>query len=405
MGEQAFSDVKILDLTWHIAGPYCTKMFADFGGDVIKVERPGGGDPARTMGPFLNDEPHPEKSAPFSNLNTNKLGITLNLKCPTGKKILKELVKDVDILVESFSPGVMDGLGLDYGTLNKINPRLVMTSISNFGQTGPYRDYKMSDLVLSAMGSETYSVGILDNPPEKRVANVILYQGGLVAALATFGALFVSRQQGLGQYVDVSLFETQAGDIASKTWNLSGYAYSGCLFGRGEIRRGLSVLPWGTVPCKDGYIRILSQAGLQDRFARLMDMPEFVNHPRLQGLEIFNMEGKGEIDAIFMNWCEDKTKREIMEKAQAEHIPCTQISTPKDVVDDPHFNYRGVFVEIEHPVTGRQKYPGAPFKSPETPWVIKRPAPLLGQHNVEIYCDRLGYTKQNLVDLRRTGII
>jgi len=135
MSEQALSDVKVLDLTWYIAGPYCTKLLADYGADVIKVERPGSGDPARTMGPFLGDDPHPEKSGLFLHLNTNKRSITLNLKSDTGKKIFKELVKEANILVENFSPRVMPSLGLSYEELEKINPKLVMTSISNLGLT------------------------------------------------------------------------------------------------------------------------------------------------------------------------------------------------------------------------------------------------------------------------------
>ena len=143
MGDQILSDIKVIDLTWYIAGAYCTKTFADYGAEVIKVERPGQGDPARMMEPFLGDDPHPDKSLLFSHLNLNKLGITLNLKTGQGLEILKELVKDADVLVESFRPGTMEGLGLSYEILEKINPKLVMTSISNFGQTGPYRDLSL----------------------------------------------------------------------------------------------------------------------------------------------------------------------------------------------------------------------------------------------------------------------
>ena len=153
MNQQPLSDVRVLDLTRHIAGPYCTKLLADSGADVIKVERAGSGDPARREGPFFGDDPHPEKSGLFLHLNTNKRGISLNLKSDTGKTILKELMREVDILVESFSPRVMPGLELDYHSLDKINPKLVMTSISNFGQSGPYRDFKASELVVSGMGS------------------------------------------------------------------------------------------------------------------------------------------------------------------------------------------------------------------------------------------------------------
>jgi len=157
MQEQTLNKVKILDLTWHIAGPFCTKLFADFGADVIKIERPVGGDPARRMGPFLDDDPHPEKSLLFSNLNLNKKSMALDLKTDSGKAVFKSLARDADILVESFSPGVMERLGFGYKTLKKLNPRLIMTSISNFGQTGPYRDFKASELVLNGLGADMRS--------------------------------------------------------------------------------------------------------------------------------------------------------------------------------------------------------------------------------------------------------
>ncbi|MDY6844318.1 MAG: CoA transferase, partial [Thermodesulfobacteriota bacterium] len=160
MTEQALSDVKVLDLAWHIAGPYCTKLLADYGADVIKVERPGEGDLSRKMGPFFKDDPHPEKSGLFLFLNTNKKSITLNLKSEWGKKVIKELVKEVDIVVESFRPGVMARLGFDYETLEEINPKLVMTSLSSFGQTGPYRNFAASDLVIYGMGGSMNTCGL-----------------------------------------------------------------------------------------------------------------------------------------------------------------------------------------------------------------------------------------------------
>jgi CoA:oxalate CoA-transferase len=177
--DQALSGIRVIDLTWYIAGPYCTKLLADYGADVIKIERPGSGDPARRMGPFLNDEPHPEKSGLFLHLNTNKRGITLNLKTETGKNIFRDLVKKADILVESFSPRVMPSLGIDYKALEKINPKLVMTSISNFGQKGPYRDFKGSELIFQGFGGYMYLVGTSDREPSKKAGNVIQYQLGV----------------------------------------------------------------------------------------------------------------------------------------------------------------------------------------------------------------------------------
>jgi crotonobetainyl-CoA:carnitine CoA-transferase CaiB-like acyl-CoA transferase len=228
MLEQALSDVKVLDLTWHIAGPYCTKLLADFGADVIKIERPGEGDPARKMGPFPHGKAHPERCGLFLHLNTNKKGITLNLKSHKGRKIFKELVKFVDIVVESFSPRVMPSLGLSYENLKRVNPSLVMTSISNFGHNGPYRDFKASEIVEYAMGGEMYSTGIEGREPLKLGGNVVQYQAGTIAAVATMGALFAARYQGVGQHVDVSIMETQAGTVDRRLQHLLAYAYGGC---------------------------------------------------------------------------------------------------------------------------------------------------------------------------------
>ncbi len=165
MDGQTLSDIKVIDLTWYIAGPFCTKLFADFGAEVLKIERPPDGDPARKIGPFLGDDPHPEKSLLFSHLNLNKKSIIIDLKSARGRETVKELVKDADILVENFSPGVMERLGLDYEILKKINQKLVMTSISNFGQIGPYRDFKASELVFAGLGHDMYSTGITGRHP------------------------------------------------------------------------------------------------------------------------------------------------------------------------------------------------------------------------------------------------
>ena len=204
--EQVLSDVKVLDLTHHIAGPYCTKLLADYGADVIKVEKPGEGDPTRRMGPFFEDDPHPEKSGLFLHLNTSKRGVTLNVRSETGKKVFKELAKGVDILVENFSPRVLPSLGLGYDTLEKINPKLVMTSISNFGQSGPYRDFKASELILYGMGGAMNNTGITGRYPLRKAGTVIQYQAGTIAALATMLALLANRSEGIGQHVLQCIF-------------------------------------------------------------------------------------------------------------------------------------------------------------------------------------------------------
>ena len=406
MPEQALSDVKVLDLTWHIAGPYCTKLLAGYGAEVIKVEKPGEGDPTRRMGPFFKDDPHPEKSGLFLHLNTNKKGITLNLNSATGKKILKALVSDVDILVESFSPRVMPSLGLDYQTLEQINPKLVMVSISNFGQSGPYRDFRASEIVEYAMGGEMYSTGTADREPLKLGGNVTQYQAGTVAAVATMGALYGAECQEVGQHVDVSIMETQAGSTDRRIIYLLGYACAGVLTTRWPPPREavrMMILPQGVYPCKDGFINTLSLPQWWPRYLEAMGMPELKDDPRFQN--IFSAEAGMEFDAIWYSWLADHTKAELFEIFREARIASAPVNSPEDLLKYPHLKERQYFTEIDHPETGKVDYPGAPFKMTETPCQAMHPAPLLGQHNEEIYCKLLGYSREELVKLRESGVI
>lgn len=406
MFDQALSDVKVVDLTWHIAGPYCTKLLADYGAEVIKVERPGHGDPARGMGPFFHDDPHPEKSGLFLHLNTNKKGITLNLRTNTGKNILKELIKEADILVENFSPRVMPSLGLDYETLKDINPKLVMTSVSNFGQTGPYRDFKASEIVEYAMGGEMYSTGIDSREPLKLGGNVGQYQAGTVASVATMGALFSAGSQEVGQHVDVSIMETQAGSTDRRAIYLLGYACAGVITTRWPPPREavrMIILPQGVYPCADGFINTLSLPQWWPRYLEAMGMPELKDDPRFEN--IFSVEAGLEFDALWYSWLADHSKDELFQKFLDARIASAPVNSPADLHAFPHLKERQYFTEIDHPQTGKVEYPGAPFKMSETPWHVRYPAPLLGQHNEEIYCERLGYPREELVQLRESGII
>ena len=404
MAEQALSDVKVLDLTWYIAGPYCTKLLADYGADVIKVERPGEGDPARKMGPFFKDDPHPEKSGLFLHLNTNKRGITLNLKSEWGKRVIKELVKDVDILVQNFRPGVMAGLGLDYESLEELNPKLVMTSISNFGQTGPYRDFKASELIIYGMGGAMNECGLIEREPLKKGGNVIQYQGGTMAAVATMMALLVAREGGIGQQVDVPLMETQLGTIDRRMAHLLAYQWNKATTARRDPRE-LVVYPMGTYPCADGYFELAAIGMLWPCVGRMLDMPELVDDPRFSNVIAQQMPGhKEQFEEIWYPWIVERTKKEVIAKGQEAGVLCGPINNMEEVVNDPHWRERGFWAEIDHPVTGRLTYPGRPIKADGMPWVMRRPAPLLGQHNEEVY-GRLGYSKEDLVRLKERGLI
>ncbi len=404
MAEQVLSDVRVLDLTWYIAGPYCTKLLADYGADVIKVERPPDGDPARKMGPFFRDDPHPEKSGLFLHLNTNKRGITLNLKSEWGQGVIKELVRDVDILVESFSPRVMPSLGLDYEALEKVNPKLVVTSISNFGQTGPYRDFKASELIIYGMGGAMNQIGLPEREPLKKGGNVIQYQGGTMAGIATMMAFLVASEEGVGQHVDVSLMETQLGTIDRRMAQLLAYQYNKATTARADPR-DRRAYPGGIWPCADGYFELAAVGMLWPSVAKMLDMPELENDPRFSTVLAQQMPGhKEQFEEIWYPWIMERTKKEIVAKGQASGVLCGPINNMEEVLDDPHWWQREFWVQIEHPVTGKLTYPGAPSKAEQMPWVIRRPAPLLGQHNEEVY-GKLGYTKKELVRLKENGLI
>ena len=401
MVEQPLSNVRVLDLTWHIAGPYCTKLLADYGADVLKVERPGDGDPARRMGPFFEDDPHPEKSGLFLFLNTNKRSITLNLKSQTGKRMVRDLVESVDILVENFSPRVMPALGLDYETLATINPNLVMTSISNFGRTGPYRDFSASELTLYAMGGNMCTTGLQDAAPLKKGGSLVQYGGGTLAAAATMIALWGVGTRGTGDHIDMSLMEVQMASIDRRMSELLAYAYNKELTPRMDLA-GSAQFPFGIFPCKDGYIDVAGGFMFLDRFEAVLGMPLM---ERYGGANHFDLERREEFfSTIWYPWIMSRTKKEIVEACQEGHVLCAPLNTAEDLLNEEHLKERRFWTEIDHPVAGKLTYPGRLAISSELPWVVRRPAPLLGQHNLEVYAD-LGYTGEDLVKLREMGVI
>ena len=404
MPDLALGDVKVLDLTNLVAGPYCTKLLADYGADVIKVEIPGLGDGARRLGPFPGDMPHREKSGLFLHLNTNKQSITLDLQTEAAGIVIRELIREADILVESFRPGTMAQLGMAYESLRSINPTLVMTSISNFGQTGPYRDYRLTDVMVYGMGGEMYSTGIAEREPVKLGVNVLLYQAGATASVATMGALFAAREQGIGQHVDVSIMETQAGSIDRRMSTLIGFQYTGEITGRNPHGGGAGY-PFGATPCSDGYFEVSAGRGYFPRAVSMLGSPAELDDPKwyAPGAQM-DMELKQEFDTMLMIWSLERTKSEAWAIAQESRVLSAPLNTMGDLAVDPEFNRRGAFVEIEHPVAGTLKYPARPFIMNDCPWSIRRPAPLLGEHNSEVL-SRLGYRAEDVVRLRQQGVI
>jgi len=388
---QPLSGIRIVDLSQGITGPFSTRILSGFGADIIKVERPSTGDWARRVGPFPGDVSHLEKSGLFLFLNTNKRGITLDLKSTDAVEALRGLVKTADILVESYKPGVMERLGLGYEALKEINPDLIMTSVSNFGQTGPYRDYEASELIFFGMGGAMTSKGLPDRYPLKLGGSHVQYQAGSVAAMATLFALYGREHQDMGgQQVDISIFESQMGSINGRLSSLLAYQYNG---ERGRRVAGpRQGYPGGTYRAKDGHVMVNGAGARWPLTVKMLGMPELLEDPRFAPPDgQRSQEGKEEFErTIWLPWLMERTAVQVMEECQEYEIPAVAVSTMEQVVhNNPQFEAREYLTEIEHPVAGKFLYPGSPIYNDHGWWSTRRPAPLLGQHNGEILGDGL----------------
>ena len=398
--EQPLQGLRVLDLGWHVAGPYAAKLLADYGADVVKVERPGTGDPSRGYGPFPSDIPHPERSGTFLHLNTNKRGITLNLQTQPGAAILRELARTADVLLESFAPGVMDRLGLDYASLSRLNPSLVMCSLTNYGQTGPYRDYKATDMTVYAHAGLSHTLGVPDREPLKSVDHLIEYQAGSTAAAAIIAASLHRRWTGDGQHVDVSLFEVGSGSADRRMTRTLGYEYTGAL----GTRQPPGTMPSGAaIPCMDGYV--LFTVSPPSRWARLFHMLGATELGEGGGSSLPGMVSEDELAALLYPFCLERTKQQVMEASQAHGVPATAINSPSDILSDPHLAERGYFVEADHPEAGRLSFAGRALFFNGSAWDMRRTPPLLGQHNVEVLCGELGLSSYELSHLRAEGVV
>ncbi|MBI4641473.1 MAG: CoA transferase [Candidatus Tectomicrobia bacterium] len=398
MNDHALSGFRVLDLATPI-GTYCPKLLADLGADVIKIEPPEG-DPSRRIGPFKEDIPHHERSLYFLNFNTNKRGITLNLQTPDGKELFQSLVRKADIVVETFNPGYLRSLGLDYTHLSQINPKLILTSITPFGQTGPYKEYGEADIVGFAMGGLMSMSGEADGPPCTAPDNQAYMMTGVHAAAATLMALWGRELHGSGQQIDVSMFEVLA---AISSGQLTRYTLEGEVSQRTGSHSDAT--PGDNYPCKDGHVRIsIFTIRNWKNFVEWIGNPPELLDPKFDfpKMRQMNMEY---IDRFVEEFTKTRTKAELYESGQKMQVPVTPVSTPEEFFSNSHTIAREFFVSAEHPEIGTFRLPGAPYKLSETPWRVYRPAPLLGEHNVEIYQGELELSLEDLVILKGNGVI
>lgn len=413
-------DIRVLELCDE-KGHYCGKLLADMGADVIKIEPPRG-ETARRIGPFVDDIPDVNRSLYFWYYNTNKRGITLDIRLPDGRDLLRQLVRRADVVIESFPPGYLDSLGLGYNELSQINPRLVMTSITPFGQTGPWSQFKYSDFISLAVGGPMASCGYDEQdapgaPPIRGNGDQGYNTGAHYAAIATLVAIYERDHSALGQYVDVSIHEANACTTEG--------AFPNWEYFRRIVRRqtGRHSSPVPTYPwqflCQDGrYINIIGVLPRNQRtWQRLLDwmeeqgMAEDLKDGKYRNMIAIapterNRDDVQHVQDVIARFITSRPSEEVYRRGQELRWPVGIVRSPEENLDDPHWWERGFFVEVEHPEIGRKiVYPGAPYRLGRSPWQMRRRAPLLGEHNYEVYVGELGMTKAQLVALAEANVV
>ena len=394
----ALGGVRVLDLA-EDRGLYAGKLLADLGADVIKVEKPDGSK-ARQIGPFKDDVPSVESSLYFINLNTNKRGITLNLYSSAGQDIFKQLARRTDVVIEDFEPGVMKSLGLDYSVLRELNRRIIVASVTGFGEDGPYSRYKAPDIVSFAMGGVMYISGEPEEAPVVAPCEQAYHSASILAAFGVLAALHQRLSTDEGQLVEVSAHEALA---AMNEELIMRYSLGSEIEGRYGSQH--TSAPARIYPCKDGYVHLVAlRPGHWRSLLELLGNPETLMDeawydPRFRRLNV------DIIDPIVTEFTMSHTKTEVTEMCQARHIPCTPVNTPAEFSNDTHVKERAFIAEIEHPVIGQHSYLRPPYRLSETPCRIERPAPLLGQHNRKVYSGQLGYSGKELAKFKAEGVI
>src|SRR5229473_6373062 len=394
-----YGDIVVLDLSSNIRGMHCAKMFGDYGAEVILVEPVGGG-AARRMGPFAAGREDAETSLHFIHHNRNKKSVTLNLNTARGQELLRELVRGADLLIEDWPVGALEAMDLGYAQLHALNPRLVVCSITGFGQTGPYAGYKTSNIVEDAMGGLMGITGPIDHPPTLTGGQQAEHATAMHAAYAAAAALLYRDLHDIGQHIDVAAQECVANVLENA---IEQYTYTGVVRKRAGSRHG-TAWPCTVFPCKDGYIGICCTQVKEVRAAVLLaeDM-ELADDPVLQS-QSERRARADELEPRLIAGYMKHGKKDLFHKGQALGCPVAMTSDARDLVNDPHLNEVGFFAEFDHPVIGKFKEIAAPIYFTATPGVMRSAAPLLGQHTAEVL-HSLGIGEADLSFLRADGVV
>jgi crotonobetainyl-CoA:carnitine CoA-transferase CaiB-like acyl-CoA transferase len=423
--DSALSDIRVLDLAGEI-GQYATKLLADLGADVIKIEAPGG-DPVRTLPPHYDK--NPDLSLYWLNLNTSKRSITLNLETPEGRDLFKRLCATADVVVDTYKPGYLDSLGLGYKELSALKPGIILTSITGFGQTGPHAQYEAPDIVGVAMGGIMWLAGELADPPNVPPWRQGYISASIIGAAGTLTALLFRDRTGEGQHVDVSMQEALsiAQETAMQTWDMNqalrvrtgakgalpidvpGMGIYECtdghVFGYLGTPGGspwMEMLNWMTEEGKAGDLNDEPYRGFIDNL-NLRFLTGMVQDPSTIGEKIQIMN---HIIQVLREFTASKTKWEMYEEGQSRRLMWGIVSTPEDIAKNPHLQSRQWLAPVEHAELGKTlNYPGKPYWLSESPWAIHRRPPLVGEHNDEVFRGELGVTPKEWQQLVAEGAV
>lgn len=384
-------DIRVLDMTWALAGPFCTMLLADLGAEVIKVENPEGGDPSRKNFPFIDGV-----SSYFLSINRGKKSITVNLQHPKGKEIILSLAQKCDVLVENFRPGVMDRLGLGYAAIASANPKIIYASCSGFGQTSPYAHRPAYDVIVQGMGGTLSITGEEGGPPVRVGFSIGDLGGGIFTAIGILSALHEREKSGRGQRIDVSMLDCQLAFLENAFARF---------FATGEVPQRIGtrhpvLTPFQAFPTKDGYVVVaVARQDWWEKFCQLLNLPELITDERFQN-NLARTKNHKALEKILIPVMQTRTTAEWVTEMEKLDIACGPVNTIPQIANDPHTAAREMITEVHHPKLGMLKVVNSPIKLSRTPVKLEKASPELGEHTEEILISLLGLSEKQIEELR-----